>query len=164
MALRFLGGNKRVFQSISTRSYAKKPVKLKAKGHSSQEWLRRQMTDPYVEKARINNFRCRRWESIPLFLLILKCPPPQCLQIDRNRWQVQDIKARICCRWLWSCSRVVVPGGRAEMQFWWKCLRKASRNGHRNRFTPHLSIQGEVVFIGKQFHLIDLLPGRLIHQ
>lgn len=41
-----------------TRSYSK-PVKLKAKGHSSQEWLRRQMTDPYVEKARMSNFRCR---------------------------------------------------------------------------------------------------------
>lgn len=56
----FLPGLKKsLFLEATLRFYSKKPVKLKAKGHSSQEWLRRQMTDPYVEKARMNNYRCR---------------------------------------------------------------------------------------------------------
>ncbi|KAK7789512.1 hypothetical protein R5R35_002834 [Gryllus longicercus] len=35
------------------------PKNLKGKSKSSQEWLIRQMKDPYVEKARMSNYRCR---------------------------------------------------------------------------------------------------------
>lgn len=34
-------------------------IKLKGKSKSSQEWLCRQHSDPYVEKARMLNYRCR---------------------------------------------------------------------------------------------------------
>ncbi|OXU31080.1 hypothetical protein TSAR_014237 [Trichomalopsis sarcophagae] len=36
-----------------------KPTNLKGKKHSSQQWLSRQFKDPYVEKARQENYRCR---------------------------------------------------------------------------------------------------------
>lgn len=35
------------------------PTNLKGKKHSSQLWLMRQMKDPYVEKAKQENYRCR---------------------------------------------------------------------------------------------------------
>lgn len=35
------------------------PSKLKGKSKSSQEWLTRQINDPYVEKAKMMNYRCR---------------------------------------------------------------------------------------------------------
>ncbi|KAI9581228.1 rRNA methyltransferase 2, mitochondrial isoform X2 [Glossina fuscipes] len=35
------------------------PSNLKGKSKSSQEWLLRQLADPYVEKARMMNYRCR---------------------------------------------------------------------------------------------------------
>ncbi|XP_053965217.1 rRNA methyltransferase 2, mitochondrial [Anastrepha ludens] len=35
------------------------PRNLKGKSKSSQEWLTRQLADPYVEKARMMNLRCR---------------------------------------------------------------------------------------------------------
>ncbi|XP_055903322.1 rRNA methyltransferase 2, mitochondrial [Eupeodes corollae] len=35
------------------------PKNLKGKSKSSQEWLMRQLTDPYVEKAKMLNYRCR---------------------------------------------------------------------------------------------------------
>lgn len=35
------------------------PNNLKGKSKSSQEWLIRQMADPYVEKAKMMNYRCR---------------------------------------------------------------------------------------------------------
>ncbi|XP_011696320.1 PREDICTED: rRNA methyltransferase 2, mitochondrial [Wasmannia auropunctata] len=35
------------------------PRNLKGKKHSSQLWLMRQMRDPYVEKAKQENYRCR---------------------------------------------------------------------------------------------------------
>ena len=35
------------------------PNNLKGKSKSSQEWLTRQMADPYVEKAKMMNYRCR---------------------------------------------------------------------------------------------------------
>lgn len=35
------------------------PRNLKGKKHSSQLWLTRQMRDPYVEKAKQENYRCR---------------------------------------------------------------------------------------------------------
>lgn len=53
-----------IFSINSLRFYSKKPVKLKAKGHSSQEWLRRQMTDPYVEKAKMLSYRCRSFAKL----------------------------------------------------------------------------------------------------
>ncbi|XP_014610953.1 PREDICTED: rRNA methyltransferase 2, mitochondrial [Polistes canadensis] len=36
-----------------------KPTNLKGKKHSSQLWLERQLRDPYVEKAKQENYRCR---------------------------------------------------------------------------------------------------------
>jgi 23S rRNA (uridine2552-2'-O)-methyltransferase len=36
-----------------------KPKNLKNKKHSSQNWIVRQLKDPYVEKARQENYRCR---------------------------------------------------------------------------------------------------------
>lgn len=53
----FTSIEKRLIPVNSLRNYSKKPVKLKAKSHSSQEWLRRQMTDPYVEKAKMLSYR-----------------------------------------------------------------------------------------------------------
>lgn len=35
------------------------PNNLKGKSKSSQEWLTRQLTDPYVERAKMLNYRCR---------------------------------------------------------------------------------------------------------
>ncbi|XP_058818142.1 rRNA methyltransferase 2, mitochondrial [Topomyia yanbarensis] len=35
------------------------PSNLKGKKKSSQEWLTRQLNDPYVERAKIMNYRCR---------------------------------------------------------------------------------------------------------
>ncbi|XP_055853184.1 rRNA methyltransferase 2, mitochondrial [Episyrphus balteatus] len=45
----------------STTCYLAKiiPKNLKGKSKSSQEWLTRQLADPYVEKAKMMNFRCR---------------------------------------------------------------------------------------------------------
>lgn len=49
----------RTFSSTSI-NYAKTiPRNLKGKSKSSQEWLTRQLADPYVEKAKMMNFRCR---------------------------------------------------------------------------------------------------------
>ncbi|KAJ6639728.1 rRNA methyltransferase 2, mitochondrial [Pseudolycoriella hygida] len=35
------------------------PKNLKGRGKSSQEWLTRQLSDPFVEKAKMMNYRCR---------------------------------------------------------------------------------------------------------
>ncbi|XP_062555462.1 rRNA methyltransferase 2, mitochondrial [Armigeres subalbatus] len=35
------------------------PTNLKGKSKSSQQWLMRQLNDPYVEKAKMLNYRCR---------------------------------------------------------------------------------------------------------
>lgn len=35
------------------------PKNLKGKSKSSQEWLIRQLSDPYVDKAKMLNYRCR---------------------------------------------------------------------------------------------------------
>ena len=43
----------------STTCRSKVPSNLKGKNVTSQEWLRRQMNDPYVKKSRIENYRCR---------------------------------------------------------------------------------------------------------
>ena len=32
---------------------------LKGRNNSSQKWLRRQLNDPYVNRAKLENFRCR---------------------------------------------------------------------------------------------------------
>ncbi|XP_037922556.1 rRNA methyltransferase 2, mitochondrial isoform X2 [Hermetia illucens] len=46
--------------STAVRLHAKVvPNNLKGKSKSSQEWLTRQLSDPYVEKAKIMNYRCR---------------------------------------------------------------------------------------------------------
>ncbi|XP_013097987.2 rRNA methyltransferase 2, mitochondrial [Stomoxys calcitrans] len=46
--------------STSLQSWAKQvPNNLKGKSKSSQEWLTRQLADPYVEKAKMMNYRCR---------------------------------------------------------------------------------------------------------
>ncbi|KAM7362978.1 mitochondrial rRNA methyltransferase 2 [Cochliomyia hominivorax] len=50
---------KRSFSIYSRLSAKQIPNNLKGKGKSSQEWLTRQMADPYVEKAKIMNYRCR---------------------------------------------------------------------------------------------------------
>ncbi|KAG5679555.1 hypothetical protein PVAND_009115 [Polypedilum vanderplanki] len=41
------------------RNYSKIPYTLKGRKKASQEWLVRQFKDPYVEKAKKENFRCR---------------------------------------------------------------------------------------------------------
>ncbi|XP_063972029.1 rRNA methyltransferase 2, mitochondrial [Diachasmimorpha longicaudata] len=43
----------------STPHMKKMPNNLKSKSLSSQRWLTRQIQDPYVEKARQENYRCR---------------------------------------------------------------------------------------------------------
>lgn len=35
------------------------PTNLKGKSKSSQEWITRQLSDPYVERAKMLNYRCR---------------------------------------------------------------------------------------------------------
>lgn len=46
--------------SLYKQLWAKQvPNNLKGKSKSSQEWLTRQMADPYIEKARMMNYRCR---------------------------------------------------------------------------------------------------------
>lgn len=32
-------------------------ITIRGKGSSSQDWLQRQFTDPYVEKAKMQNYR-----------------------------------------------------------------------------------------------------------
>ncbi|KAK9500884.1 hypothetical protein O3M35_002055 [Rhynocoris fuscipes] len=45
---------------ITVACYCRKAhINLKGKKKSSQDWLIRQLKDPYVEKAKINNYRCR---------------------------------------------------------------------------------------------------------
>ncbi|KAH8273134.1 hypothetical protein KR018_006231 [Drosophila ironensis] len=51
---------KRLFHTDLPGKCAKQqPRNLKGRGKSSQEWLTRQLADPYVEKARMMNYRCR---------------------------------------------------------------------------------------------------------
>lgn len=51
--------NKRNFSFSNVLRVKQIPKNLKGKSKSSQEWLIRQMADPYVEKAKIMNYRCR---------------------------------------------------------------------------------------------------------
>lgn len=48
-------------RGVCTSSIAMRevPTNLKGKKTSSQLWLRRQFADPYVEKAKMENYRCR---------------------------------------------------------------------------------------------------------
>ena len=46
-------------KSLIVRYYSKLPLSLKGRKKASQEWLERQLKDPYVEKARTTNYRCR---------------------------------------------------------------------------------------------------------
>ncbi|KAH8394518.1 hypothetical protein KR215_002746 [Drosophila sulfurigaster] len=51
---------RRFLQTQNNVHYAKQqPNNLKGKSKSSQEWLTRQLADPYVEKAHMLNYRCR---------------------------------------------------------------------------------------------------------
>jgi len=51
---------RRFLQTQNSVQHAKQqPNNLKGKSKSSQEWLTRQLADPYVEKARMLNYRCR---------------------------------------------------------------------------------------------------------
>ncbi|PSN49184.1 rRNA methyltransferase 2 [Blattella germanica] len=45
--------------SVSCSQNKEFPTKLKGRSKSSQEWLIRQLADPYVEKAKMMNYRCR---------------------------------------------------------------------------------------------------------
>lgn len=47
------------FKEIIRKFSTKIPSNLKGKKKSSQEWLTRQLNDPYVEKAKMLNYRCR---------------------------------------------------------------------------------------------------------
>lgn len=51
-----------ISRNLSTSSlslFKQVPKNLKGKSKSSQEWLTRQLNDPYVEKAKMMNYRCR---------------------------------------------------------------------------------------------------------
>lgn len=51
---------RRFLQTHNSVQHAKQqPNNLKGKSKSSQDWLTRQLADPYVEKARMLNYRCR---------------------------------------------------------------------------------------------------------
>lgn len=50
--------NLRYISTFSTLS-KESSINLKGKKGSSRDWLTRQMKDPYVEKAKLNNYRCR---------------------------------------------------------------------------------------------------------
>lgn len=51
--------------STTTRTLAKViPKNLKGKSVSSQLWLQRQLSDPYVEKARMLNYRCEQVKQV----------------------------------------------------------------------------------------------------
>lgn len=55
-----LNGVLTIFQRYYSNSGRKLlGLKLKGRSKSSQEWLSRQFSDPYVEKARMLNYRCR---------------------------------------------------------------------------------------------------------
>ncbi|XP_073974193.1 mitochondrial rRNA methyltransferase 2 [Rhodnius prolixus] len=45
--------------SLFSFHFKESHIKLKGKSKSSQEWLLRHLKDPYVEKAKMGNFRCR---------------------------------------------------------------------------------------------------------
>nr|CAD7459741.1 unnamed protein product [Timema tahoe] len=45
--------------TTSAKSEKQVPTNLKGRSKSSQEWLSRQLADPYVEKAKMSNYRCR---------------------------------------------------------------------------------------------------------
>ncbi|XP_044006368.1 rRNA methyltransferase 2, mitochondrial [Aphidius gifuensis] len=50
---------KRCIHTCKVNLSNKMPSNLKGKSASSQRWLTRQLQDPYVEKARQENYRCR---------------------------------------------------------------------------------------------------------
>ncbi|XP_020813602.1 rRNA methyltransferase 2, mitochondrial [Drosophila serrata] len=45
--------------NVGGNNAKQQPRNLKGRSKSSQEWLTRQLADPYVEKARMMNYRCR---------------------------------------------------------------------------------------------------------
>lgn len=63
------------------------PKNLKGRSKSSQEWLTRQLADPFVEKAKMLNYR---WDLIytnftVYYIEILIDQVPKCLQTSRNQ-------------------------------------------------------------------------------
>lgn len=46
-----------LFRSIHTSCVQLKKGPIKAKSHSSHQWLSRQMVDPFVELAKMKNYR-----------------------------------------------------------------------------------------------------------
>ncbi|XP_012266172.1 rRNA methyltransferase 2, mitochondrial isoform X2 [Athalia rosae] len=56
-----LGASIRYIRGICTSSVLGRevPTNLKGRKTSSQLWLHRQLSDPYVEKAKMENYRCR---------------------------------------------------------------------------------------------------------
>uniref|UniRef100_A0ABD2XKP2 rRNA methyltransferase 2, mitochondrial n=1 Tax=Trichogramma kaykai TaxID=54128 RepID=A0ABD2XKP2_9HYME len=54
-------GRKMLLRKFNTFSclMKEKPTNLKGKKHSSQQWIVRQLKDPYVEKAKQHDYRCR---------------------------------------------------------------------------------------------------------
>lgn len=49
----------RLFSTCNNLNRKKELTNVKNKGISSQLWLKRQLSDPYVERAKIMNYRCR---------------------------------------------------------------------------------------------------------
>lgn len=49
----------KLIRTVSTSSVVNKIIPTGGKGHSSHQWLSRQINDPYVEKAKLENYRCR---------------------------------------------------------------------------------------------------------
>ncbi|CAL7940770.1 unnamed protein product [Xylocopa violacea] len=59
--MKCLCGNLFIIRGIRTGAalFRETPRNLKGKKHSSQLWIARQIQDPYVEKAKRENYRCR---------------------------------------------------------------------------------------------------------
>lgn len=49
----------KLIRTVYTSSVNNKVVPSGGKGHSSHQWLLRQINDPYIEKAKVQNYRCR---------------------------------------------------------------------------------------------------------
>lgn len=63
----------------------KVPSNLKGKSKSSQEWITRQLTDPYVERAKVGEADTRVWFVIFMKLLLDdELPMPVVLQAARD--------------------------------------------------------------------------------
>ena len=64
LSLTASNNSKNIFKICSSQistsvSYLVKPNNLKGRNNTSQKWLCRQLNDPYVNRAKLENFRCR---------------------------------------------------------------------------------------------------------